>query len=620
MSIRVRPPPRSPWLLALLGAWVGVLVTLSAWVLAVELTDRGWTLASILYAHRENPLFWFVDLTPLWLGWIGWLLGLNERLAARVQALHDRMLDEPTRERPAPFRVEEPTAQLGDRPEESTIDRPPLTPISLAHFAHELRTPLNAVIGYSELVSEELSDGGHTALAEDADKVVAAGRHLLSLVDDVLDLSRLDAHRLPVQLQAIPVRGLADEVLDTLAPLAQQHNDVLLRDLPTDTLEVRGDSVRIRQILLNLVGNACKFTQDGTVSLRVLAGPDGFVTFAVRDTGVGMTAAEMARLFREYGQANDEIHARFGGSGLGLLISQRLAVLMSGWIEVVSTPGEGSTFSLILPRASGGRAPLVSTALTLEQRAFAVPKGSEAVALLVHPSSEKRDLLRRTLGRAGFRIEVASDGSTGLARAREHAPSLAVVSAELPDLSGPELVRALQERRGGGRMPIVVLGHLVGEAAERVAETLTPPVDLRRLERLAQRYRRVNGVRSVLLVQRATPRRASLADALGRDGLDVEVVEDGGGAVAAWRGEPVDVVVIELRLEGDDRVLERLAADPRWRAVPVLVFAANTLIGWDLARIDQQVDRFVVCGSEQWEDVIDAVRDGVGDLLAAPRA
>jgi len=252
-----------------------------------------------------------------------------------------------------------------------------------------------------------------------------------------------------------------------------------------------------------------------------------------------------------------------------------------------------------------------------------VPKGTEAAALVVHPDAAVRDLVRRSLGGAGFRAEMAATGTEALEKARTVPVSLVVIGHDLPDLKGLDVVRSLKERRGGTQLPVVYFGPAEARQAAwdvGAAEVLSPPVDLRSLERLARRYRRPDGARKVLLVQALGARRDSLTAALSRDGLDVEAVDDGLAAVAGWRGDPPDVVVFELGPEGDDRVLERLEAEPRWRGVPALAYAARTLVGWSLPGLVNRVDRVVVCGSDRWEDVVDAVRDGVGAVLSRSRS
>ena len=222
----------------------------------------------------------------------------------------------------------------------------------LTNMSHELRTPLNAIIGISELLLEDVAeDGGESR--EPLQRIEAAGRHLLSLIDGVLDLSKIEAGRMELHYSSVKVADLVRDVTVTAQTLAQRNRNRLSVQIPNELDEIRADEVRVRQILLNLLGNACKFTQNGTVRIRAVARRasrrEG-VLISVSDSGIGMTEAQIERLFRDFSQADSSTTRRFGGTGLGLAISRRLAAMMGGDIGVESAPGVGSTFSLWLPR------------------------------------------------------------------------------------------------------------------------------------------------------------------------------------------------------------------------------------------------------------------------------
>jgi signal transduction histidine kinase len=218
----------------------------------------------------------------------------------------------------------------------------------LADMSHELRTPLNAIIGYTEMLAEEARDEGLSDLLPDMARVEVAAHHLLSLINDVLDLARIEAGRIELKMQTVDLASLAAEVTTTLQPIAMGNGNTLTCDVPADSL-VRADPQRIRQILTNLVGNACKFTRDGTIALR-LEREGKRVSLAVHDTGIGMTATELSRLFQPFNQANEQTQAEFGGTGLGLAISRELARAMGGELHATSERGVGSVFRLTLPR------------------------------------------------------------------------------------------------------------------------------------------------------------------------------------------------------------------------------------------------------------------------------
>jgi PAS domain S-box-containing protein len=218
----------------------------------------------------------------------------------------------------------------------------------LASMSHELRTPLNAIIGYSEMLQEELEALRQPQLVEDLSKINTAGRHLLALISDILDLSKIEAGKMQLHLETFPVAPMLEDVVATARPLAARNGNTLEVVTPAASGALHADLTKVRQMLLNLLSNACKFTNGGTVTLRVERNED-VVTFSVRDTGIGMTADQMDRLFEAFAQAEASTASKYGGSGLGLAITRKFAHLMGGDVTVASVPGEGSTFTIRLP-------------------------------------------------------------------------------------------------------------------------------------------------------------------------------------------------------------------------------------------------------------------------------
>jgi signal transduction histidine kinase len=225
----------------------------------------------------------------------------------------------------------------------------------LANMSHELRTPLNAIIGYSEMLQEDATDLGATQLVDDLAKVQAAGRHLLELINTVLDLSKIEAGKMELDVQDVELRALVRDVIAVIRPLAEK-TETRLELAGDDTIgTMRTDATKLRQSIYNLLSNACKFTDHGTVSVILARETDErgeWATFAVRDTGIGMTPEQMSRLFEQFSQAETSTARRYGGTGLGLALSRRLCRMMGGDIAVVSEPGRGSTFTIRLPTSS----------------------------------------------------------------------------------------------------------------------------------------------------------------------------------------------------------------------------------------------------------------------------
>jgi hypothetical protein len=222
----------------------------------------------------------------------------------------------------------------------------------LANMSHELRTPLNAIIGYSEMLQEEVADLGQTALVPDLGKIHTAGRHLLALINDVLDLSKIEAGKMELLLEDFDVQAMVDEVATTVRPLIDKNSNRLEVHCPPEVGGMRGDLTKVRQMLLNLLSNASKFTSDGRIDLEVARERDHGeeeVVFRVRDTGIGMTPEQQQRVFEAFSQAEASTSRKFGGTGLGLAISKRFCEMMGGGIELESEPGKGSTFTIRLP-------------------------------------------------------------------------------------------------------------------------------------------------------------------------------------------------------------------------------------------------------------------------------
>jgi PAS domain S-box-containing protein len=219
----------------------------------------------------------------------------------------------------------------------------------LASMSHELRTPLNAIIGYGEMLQEEVEELGQPLLTEDLGKITAAGRHLLRLINDVLDLSKIEAGKMELHLETFDIQEMLEDVLNTVRPLVSRNDNLFETDIPADLGTMRGDLTKVRQMLLNLISNSAKFTTGGRIGLSVAREEEDTIVFRVRDTGIGMTDGQLGRLFEAFSQAESATSATYGGTGLGLAITKRFSRMMGGDVTVESTPGKGSIFTIRLP-------------------------------------------------------------------------------------------------------------------------------------------------------------------------------------------------------------------------------------------------------------------------------
>jgi signal transduction histidine kinase len=233
-------------------------------------------------------------------------------------------------------------------------------------MSHELRTPLNAIIGYSEMLFEEAKETGQPELTEDLQRIHASGRHLLGLINDILDLSKIEADRMTLNLETFDVLMLIQEITSTIQPMLHQNENLLKFEYPSDLDMMHSDIVKVRQCLLNLLSNACKFTHAGVITLTVKPGkvdgrvtaeksstaqPADWITFQVSDTGIGMTPEHLEKLFKPFTQADASTTRKYGGTGLGLAITHKLCEMMGGTIAVESELNQGSRFTICLPAA-----------------------------------------------------------------------------------------------------------------------------------------------------------------------------------------------------------------------------------------------------------------------------
>src|SRR5881296_2088705 len=317
----------------------------------------------------------------------------------------------------------------------------------LANMSHELRTPLNAIIGYSEMLEEETRDSGKIENAQDLKKIQAAGKHLLSLINDVLDLSKIEAGKMGINLETFDLRPIIEEIVTTLKPASEKNSNRVIVNLGDDLGSMHADVTKVRQILFNLLSNACKFTDHGTIMLDVerQTRDKDWITFRVSDTGIGMTPEQQFKLFQDFAQADSSIVRKYGGTGLGLAISSRFAQMMQGYIRVESKLGEGSTFTVELPATvttvtTDVVAPPTPAAVR-QERPETTPEVLELhpnadTILVIDDDAAVRDLMTRFLGKLGFYPVAAENGEAGLRLARELRPDIITLDVVMPGLNG----------------------------------------------------------------------------------------------------------------------------------------------------------------------------------------
>ena len=363
----------------------------------------------------------------------------------------------------------------------------------LANMSHELRTPLNAVIGYAEMLQEDAEDSGDSAAVQDLNRILTAAKHLLTLLNEILDLSKIEAGRMEVASAQFSPLEVFEDLIETVRPLAEQNGNTLV--LSTDGADAMADTdaMKLRQCVLNLLSNACKFTKQGRIELHIETRPHNgapHLFVGVRDTGIGMSREHMARLFQPFVQADPSITQQYGGTGLGLTITRRLAQLMGGEVSVESTLGQGATFTLAIPANYSDASAMSGAAAEVD--AIQGAEGAPLV-LVVEDEPDARELAARALTRAGFQVLGVGGGEAGLALARSKAPALVLLDIFLPDRSGWRVLQSLKHDPKTADIPVVVLSVNEDRAhamALGAAEHMVKPADRDKLAATVMRYAR----------------------------------------------------------------------------------------------------------------------------------
>jgi signal transduction histidine kinase/CheY-like chemotaxis protein len=371
----------------------------------------------------------------------------------------------------------------------------------LANMSHELRTPLNAIIGYSEMLEEETRDSGRMENLQDLQKIQAAGKHLLSLINDVLDLSKIEAGKMGLHLETFDVSVMAEEMVTTLQPAIAKNSNKVRVHLGDDLGMMRADATKVRQILFNLMSNACKFTDHGTISLdvrpTVIEGQE-WIRFQVQDTGIGISSKQQHKLFQEFSQADATISRKYGGTGLGLAISHRFVQMMKGRISVESQAGKGSTFTVHLPAQVNLE---TAEAMQLEGTGNVSAGVSEYrtegdTILVIDDDPAVRDLMSRFLTKMGFRVVAAANGEEGLRLAREVRPLLITLDVIMPECDGWIVLSKLKSDPNVAQIPVIMV-TVVDNAAMGLdmgaSNYLIKPVDRDRLAVLIEKHRVARG-------------------------------------------------------------------------------------------------------------------------------
>jgi len=485
----------------------------------------------------------------------------------------------------------------------------------LANMSHELRTPLNAIIGYSEMLQEEAQDAALESFIPDLKKINRAGRHLLELINEVLDLSKIEAGKMELYLETFDIRSLLEDVSATVQLLVQKNSNAIELRCPADLGAMRADITKVRQALFNLLSNASKFTEHGKITLeaaREVSSSNGdWIVFRVSDTGIGMTPEQQAHVFEAFAQAEASTMRDFGGTGLGLTITKNFCRMMGGDVTLTSEPGKGSIFTIRLPIEV--REP--ETESEAESKSLAAPPPVEGkTVLVIDDDADTREVLERFLNRKGFHVECASSGQDGLRLARELHPAAITLDVMMPGMDGWAVLSALKSDPELADIPVIMLtivddknlGYGLG-----ATDYMIKPVDRERLAEILMKFRDMPPPRSALVIDDEEPAREMLARILEKEGWNVIQAEDGLAAMERMAEQRPDLILLDLmmpKMNGFEFVAE-LHKHDEWQSIPIVVITARDVTIEDRVRLDGYVEKVLLKRALSEDALLAEIRD-----------
>ncbi|OKO81549.1 hypothetical protein AC630_14200 [Bradyrhizobium sp. AS23.2] len=497
----------------------------------------------------------------------------------------------------------------------------------VANMSHELRTPLNAIIGYSEILFEDAQSAGRELEMEDLRKIQDAGKHLLGLIDNILDLSKIEAGKMTLYLETFELRPMIDSVAATVTPLAKKTGNALAVNCADEIGTIHSDLTKVRQTLFNLLSNACKFTRSGTITLSARRDTNeagDWIEFQVLDTGIGMTPDQQAKIFEAFTQADASTTRTYGGTGLGLAITKSFCRLMGGDVTLTSEAGKGTTFVVRLPAVTRAAS---DTAISAEEKRPEGPQVTEPehapTVLVVDDDPNARELLRRHLQRGGYAVRMAANGQEAIQLARTLKPDVVTLDVLMPQVDGWAVLSAMKEDPALAEIPVIMVTVVDNQTigfSLGAADYLIKPIDRDRLVRAVEKCCPKGAPRHVLIVEDDAPTSELMGRALRSINCTVTQAENGRVGLERLSEALPEAILLDLMMPEMDgfEFIARVRAESRWRRIPIIVITAKTLTAEDLARLNGQVQHLVHKGEYSGKAVLAALDELVP--RHAPRA
>lgn len=519
----------------------------------------------------------------------------------------------------------------------------------LANISHEFRTPLNAILGFTEILQVAAKKNNQPDFVEDLQAIESAGRHLLNLINDILDFVKIQSGKVNFNIKSFQISKLLAEVTTTLRPLAEKNGNTLVLEEPDDLGLMKSDVNRVRQILLNLLGNACKFTSNGSIRLSAKLDDKENPTsifIDISDTGIGLDPRQMEKLFQEFAQGEHSGDHKFEGTGLGLPISRHLCQALGGDIEVDGELGKGTTFKVHLPlqistetdflkkpenseipekpeMTSAPSSPKASLARAITPPAeVAVDPSNDALSkktvLIIDDDSSVCDLIRQFANREGLRTEMAFNADDGIRLARKLTPDIIFLDIILSDADGWEVIKVLKDEAKLKSIPIVVISHIPEDEKSQamgVSDYLRKPLNSDMLTSTLKKVNASENHSSILIVEDDQTTRETLSRMLKQEGWQVGVVSDKKSALEYLGKEKPGLVILDISLGGREGydILSEIRKNKDWSAMPIIIFTAKNISKEEYVVLNESVQKIFQKGNCTRAELFNQIRTLIAD-------
>ena len=488
--------------------------------------------------------------------------------------------------------------------------------IFLANMSHELRTPLNAIIGYSEMLADDITN---KQILDDLEKISNSGKHLLNLINDILDFSKIESGKVEIFPEAFPLNKLLLEIKDAVSPLVEKNNNSFSINCSQDLGMMQSDRNKLSQLLINLLSNAAKFTENGKIELKVnIVGEstNKTIKFAVKDTGIGLNQFEMEHLFQPFVSASSSTYRKYGGTGLGLVISKQFAILMGGNLTVESIHGQGSTFTVSLPAyLSNVIYPIPATnsngCIDSDQIPVSTVKNSHGTVLVIDDEVTSRNLLCTYANKAGWNAVAVKDAMAGIQYARLYHPDVITLDVLMPGMDGWSVLEILRAEPEFKSIPIIMCtivddkhrGFALG-----VSDYLVKPVTRDHLITVLRKYNKKDPG-YLLIVEDDQSTRELVGHTARKLGWDTVEVENGIKALEAIKEKRPGLILLDLLMPEMDgfELIDALQSEPEMMCIPVIVMTAKNLTGEDHRRLNGCVKDILNKKQKSIESLLDEI-------------